>query len=96
MVLTKAERKVLRKMESTPLPKSYIPNFRELYEADFIHDVYTDETDPFGAPIPSGKYHVTTKYWRYKESYKSEWLWKFVPIAISFTALVISFVALFH
>ena len=95
MVLTKDELKVLKKMEKQPLPQSDIPNFRELYEADFIHDVYTDEVDAIGSPVRSGKYRVTTKYWRYKEEHRwfnTEFVIRsiLVPIAVGVLSCVVT------
>ena len=95
MILLKDELRVLKTMETTPLEQPRIPNFRKLYEANIIHDVYTDQVDRLGCEIPSGKYTVTDEYWRYMARRKERLLFWLVPVAISAAALLISFVALF-
>lgn len=95
MILLKEELKVLKMMETTPLPQSDIPNFQKLITADIIKGVYTDEQDEFGSFIHTGKYTVTDEYWRYMAQKRERLLFWLVPVAISAAALLISVVALF-
>jgi hypothetical protein len=68
-ILTKAEKKSLRKMRKNPrTPEADIFNFHELYRAGFVQPNYTAEVDDFGACIPDGTYRLTNDYWQYVES----------------------------
>ena len=95
MILLKEELKVLKTMETTPLPQSDIPNFQKLNRAEFIKGVYTDEQDEFGSFIHTGTYTVTDEYQRYLAQKRERLLFWLVPVAISAAALLISVVALF-
>ncbi len=68
-ILTKMEKKTLRKMRKNPrTPEAMIFNFHELYQAGFIQRNYSNDVDDFNAPIPDGTYRLTNDYWQYIES----------------------------
>lgn len=94
-MLSSKELRTLYKMRNRKsVPESEIYNCRDLYALGFIAPNYHRERDPLGVAIPDGTYRLTAKYWRLSAVRRETWIWRFVPIAISAAALVVSIIAL--
>ena len=93
--LSSKELRTLRKMRGRDrVPETEIYNCHDLYVRGFIEANVTETRDAFNACVRDGTYKLTEKYWRLSRVRTETWVWRFIPIAISLAALVVSIIAL--